>query len=210
MKFFVSFFAIIALTISTMSAQAPTFADFLAQFPKASFPYTFGEEQLQSQLAAGKTAKAPRLDWSYYQFLPELERSAAYSNMPVHPEPVAALETEEFHAVVYNVARGLARNSKTYSISIFDKQGNYVGTHYVAGVNAKNLTAATITEDLKVEVKSYKVDWATTATEGKKVTGLTFVDGQTFELAAPGNPDQIEWVSQTSANMSGSEIAKMK
>ena len=46
--------------------------------------------------------------------------------------------------------------------------------------------------------------------EGKKVTGLTFVEGQTFELTAPGNPDQIEWASQTSANMNGSEIAKMK
>jgi hypothetical protein len=211
MKNFASISTIFILSLFTiaLNAQTATFNDFLAQFPKASLPFTFGEEQLQGQLEAGKAAKVARLGWEYYQYLPELERSAQFSNMPVHPEPIAAFETEEFHAVVYNLVRGAARNSKTYSVSVFDKQGNYIGTHFVAGVNKQQLTAATIGEDLNVTVKAYKVNWATTTTEGKKVTGLTFTEGQTFEITAPGNPDQIEWASRK-VEENSADIAKMK
>ena len=47
----------------TLNAQdaTPTFQDFLAQFPKASLPYTFNAEDLQGQLETRPAAKVARL-----------------------------------------------------------------------------------------------------------------------------------------------------
>ncbi|MBK8193667.1 MAG: hypothetical protein IPK76_10840 [Lewinellaceae bacterium] len=99
-----------------------TFQDFLAQFPSATLPYNFNAQELQGQLENRTAAKAKRLGWEFYQFLPELERSAQFSSMPVYPEPVAKFETEKNIAVLYNIARGFSRGTKTYSISVFDKK----------------------------------------------------------------------------------------
>ena len=145
----------------TLNAQdaTPTFQEFLAQFPKASLPYSFDAQDLKGQLEARPATKAARLGWEFYQYLPELERSASYSNMPVCPEPVASFETKEYIAVLYNIARGFSRGTKTYSISVFNKQGEYLGTHFVAGVNPETLTVATINEALIANVNEYKVNW---------------------------------------------------
>ncbi len=201
-------------SIVTMNAQdtTPTFQEFLAQFPKASLPFTFNAEDLQGQLETRSAAKVARLGWEFYQFLPELERSASYSNMPVCPEPVAAFETEEYTAVLYNVARGLSRGTKTYSISVFSKDGEYVGTHFVAGVNPETMTVATINETLNASVQQYKVNWEKNYREnghiGNKVTGLTLVETLSVELTSSGNPDQIEWTSR--GMNTSADIAKIK
>jgi hypothetical protein len=210
----------ILLTLASLFAfnataqDAPTFQDFLAQFPAANLPYNFSADELQSQLQNRTAAKAARLDWEYYEFLPELERSAQFSSMPVHPEPVAKFETETNIAVLYNIARGLSRGTKTYSITIFDKQGNYIGTHFVAGVNPKTLTVATINENLSADVKEYKVNWAndfcTTGAQGNQVTGLELQESQTLELVAPGNPDQVEWANRTAQDTTAADLVKMK
>ena len=201
-------------SIVTLNAQdtTPTFQEFLAQFPKASLPFTFNAEDLQGQLETRSAAKVARLGWEFYQFLPELERSASYSNMPVCPEPVAAFETEEYTAVLYNVARGLSRGTKTYSISVFSKDGEYVGTHFVAGVNPETMTVATINETLDANVQQYKMNWEKNYREnghiGNKVTGLTLVETLSVELTSSGNPDQIEWTSR--GMNTSADIAKIK
>lgn len=185
----------------TLNAQdaTPTFQDFLAQFPKASLPYSFSAQDLQGQLETRPATKAARLGWEYYQFLPELERSASFSNKPVCPEPVAVFETKEYTAVLYNIARGLSLGTKSYSISVFTKQGEYVGTHFVAGVNPENLTVASITENLTANVTEYKVNWKNNFRENGRtdnaVTGLTLVTTLKVELTSAGNPDQLEWAS---------------
>ena len=201
-------------SIVTLNAQdtTPTFQEFLAQFPKASLPFTFNAEDLQGQLETRSAAKVARLGWEFYQFLPELERSASFSNMPVCPEPVAAFETEEYTAALYNVARGLSRGTKTYSISVFSKDGEYVGTHFVAGVNPETMTVATINETLNASVQQYKVNWEKNYREnghiGNKVTGLTLVETLSVELTSSGNPDQIEWTSR--GMNTSADIAKIK
>lgn len=207
-------FALASLFAFQMKAQdAPTFQDFLAQFPAAELPYSFNAEELQGQLQNNAAAKAKRLGWEYYEFLPELERSAQFSSMPVYPEPVAKFETENNIAVLYNIARGLSRGTKTYSITIFDKEGQYVGTHYVAGVNPNSLTVATIAENLSADVKEYKVNWAndfrTFGAQDNQIS-LNLTDFQTIDLVAPGNPDQIEWSSRTAPQDTSADLAKMK
>jgi hypothetical protein len=200
--------------VSAVNAQenTPSFQDFLAQFPKASLPYTFSAQSLQAQIETRPVAKAAPLNWDFYNFLPELERSAAFSSMPVHPQPVAALETENYHAVIYNLARGLARGNKTYSISVFTKEGNYIGTHFVAGVNPEMLTAVTIDESLVANVTEYKISWAKDYREnghiGNNITGLNFVEAGSFGLASAGNPDQIQWA--TCSVLSEMHLAKLK
>ena len=208
-------FLLALASIVTLNAQdaTPTFQDFLAQFPKASLPYTFNAEDLQGQLETRPATKVARLGWEFYQFLPELERSASFSNMPVCPEPVASFETKEYTAVLYNIARGFSRGTKTYSISVFTKQGQYLGTHFVAGVNPETLTVATISESLSAKVIEYQVNWANNYREnghiGNKVTGLTVLESATVELATAGNPDKIEWVSR-GGDSTSADIAKIK
>ncbi len=132
--------------------------------------------------------------------------------MPVCPEPVAAFETKEYTAVLYNIVRGFNRGTKTYSISVYSKQGEYVGTHFVAGVNPETLTVATITETLSANVKEYKVNWANNYRQNghidNKVTGLTLVETATLELTTAGNPDQIDWADQSIST--SADISKLK
>ncbi|GAB4487620.1 MAG: hypothetical protein OHK0019_02890 [Saprospiraceae bacterium] len=198
--------------INLKAQDTITFQDFLAQFPTATLPYSFNAEDLQSQLQNRTAAKATRLGWEFYQFLPELERSAQFSSMPVHPEPVAKFETENNIAVLYNIARGLSRGTKTYSITIFDKQGNYIGTHFVAGVNPNMLTVATITENLNADVKEYKVNWANdfraNGFQNNQITNIELTASQTLDLITAGNPDQIEWTSRISQDTV--DLVKMK
>lgn len=191
--------------------DTPSFTEFIAQFPQATLPYTFGTEEMKGQLEINTAAKTKRLGWQYYQFLPELERSAEYSNMPVYPEPVAAFETKEYFAVLYNIARGTGKGTKTYTLSLFDRAGNHIATNYVAGADAKTLTATTITADLKAEATEYKVIWTLdlleNGREGNSVKNLEVKANQVIDLTIPGNPDQIDWSVKTTTTDITSGIA---
>jgi len=141
----------LAVNLTAQEVENPTFSQFVAQFQQATLPYS-----LDAQAVAAKpAAKAARLDWQFYQFLPELERIAQSSNTPVHPEPVAAFETEENVAVLYNLTRGTNRNHvSTYTLSVFDRAGNHIATHIVAGANSKSITTAIIATGLNAEIKT--------------------------------------------------------
>ncbi len=176
----------------------PTFQQFLAQFPKASLPYRFEAEQLQAELEKGAAHSRPnRLDWEYYHFLPLLEESARLNRMPVYPEPVASFETEKFYAVLYNTGRTHTKNLKSYHISVFDKAGNHLATHFVAGVNAETITEATITEDLFADIQSYQVNWAKTyvkgANDGNAIVGLILAGRQVVSLTEGSAVEQVRW-----------------
>lgn len=215
LSFSISTLFFLVFTVISVNAQTPNFREFLNQFPTATLPYTFNAQEMQVQLESGVAAKSAPLSWEFYEYLPELERSAQFSSMPVRPEPVASFETKEYYAVLYNIARGLTRGTKTYSISVFDKKGNYIGTHFVAGSNPSMLTVATIDESLKASVQEFKINWANdyraTGIKGNKVTGLTLLDMTTIELTTEGNPDQIEWTNRIEAGqVSTSDLAKSK
>jgi hypothetical protein len=192
------------LNINRLNAQdnaEPTFADFLAQFPKASLPYTMTAQDLQEQIQPKPNTKVNRLGWDYYSFLPELERSAQYSNMPVYPEPVAVFETRGYYAVLYNLARGLSKGTKTYSITVYDLDGGYIGTQFIAGINAKEITAVRIEANLMATVEVLKIE----------KDGLRNYDKQTIDLLVPGNPDQLGWSDTTQpGKLDSSSIAGSK
>ena len=198
---FASLFAGTADTVNTSTngnPDEPTFQDFLAQFPKATLPYTFNADDLQAQMEKRATApKAKRLAWEYYQFLPMLEESARFSRMPVYPEPVAAFETKDYYAVLYNTGRGYTKNVKSYHIAVFDKAGNHLATHFVAGVNANTLTAATIDETLHAKVQAFQVNWAKDLQEngidGNTILSLTPAGKQIIELTTGGMVEQVNW-----------------
>ncbi|MCC6462504.1 MAG: hypothetical protein IT260_18695 [Saprospiraceae bacterium] len=203
----VFFFAFAGFTLSTAqnakntnngTPAEPTFQDFLAQFPKASLPFSFQAEELQAQLEKRASApKAKRLSWEYFQFLPTLEESARFSRMPVYPEPVASFETPEYYAVLYNTGRGLTKNFKSYHVAIFDKQGNHIATHFVAGVNTTTLTTATIDETLHAKVQAFEINWSkdlqANGLDGNSILNLTPAGRQSFELTSGGMVEQVNW-----------------
>lgn len=216
------FFAFTSLTLGLAQSAnnngteaEATFQDFLAQFPKATLPYTFTAEELQAQMEKRASApKAKRLAWEYYQFLPTLEESARFSRMPVHPEPIAAFETKEHFAVLYNTGRGFTKNFKSYHIAVYDKQGNHIATHFVAGVNPTTLTAATIDETLHAKVQAYQVNWAKdyqeNGAEGNSIQSLTPAGRQMINLLNDDNMvEQLSWACKP-ASESNSAIADTK
>ena len=193
----------------------PTFQDFLAQFPKAGLPYTFSADDLQTQMEKRATApKAKRLAWEYYQFLPMLEESARFSRMPVYPEPVAAFETKENYAVLYNTGRGFTKNYKSYHIAVFDKQGNHLATHFVAGVNTTTLTASTIDETLNAKVQAYQINWTKdvqeNGTEGNAIISLTPAGKQSVNLTTGNAVEQLSWAYKPVSSLSASAVADTK
>lgn len=212
LKWFTAVFLVLQGFLS-LQAQQPSFQDFLHQFPSATLPYSFDTATFIEQIETQPATKAKRLDWDFYQFLPELERSAQFSSKPVHPEPVAVFETDAFYAVLYNVARGLTRGTKTYSISVFEKNGTYVGTHFVAGVDAQHLTIATIDEHLNARVQEYNISWEQEYqfdNTANKVNNLLPQNLQTLDLTEPGNPDPVEWSARITPKQTemSADIAK--
>lgn len=216
----VFFLACISLTVAANNSMnngnpdEPTFQDFLAQFPKASLPYVFSADDLQAQMEKRATApKAKRLAWEYYQFLPMLEESARFSRMPVYPEPVASFETKENFAVLYNTGRGFTKNFKSYHIAVYDKQGNHLATHFVAGVNTATLTAATIDETLHAKVQAFQINWAKdvqeNGTEGNSIINLTPGGKQSIELTSGGMVEQVSWAYKPTS-LSASATAEAK
>lgn len=189
----ISIITTLTLSAAVLNAQGinaedtVSFQDFLQQFPTKSLPYTISEQDLQGQLENG-TPRAKRLDWEFYQFLPTLERSAQVARMTVYPEPVASFETKEHFAVLYNLARGLSKGNKCYEIAVFDKEGNFIATRVIAGVNVKSLTSVTIDTELSATVKAYKVDWVA---ETKHVASLATRDVQTLDLTVALH--EAEW-----------------
>ncbi|HMX41051.1 MAG TPA: hypothetical protein PKD78_12010 [Saprospiraceae bacterium] len=196
---------------TAQDSDSADFAQFLAQFPQASLPYTFTADELKAQVESNTATKTKRLGWQYYQFLPELERSAEYSNMPVYPEPVAAFETQDYYAVLYNIARGTGKGAKTYTLSLFDRAGNHIATNFVAGADTKTLTTSTINTELKADVQEYKVIWTLdlleNGREGNSIKALETKAQQVIDLTLPGNPDLIEWSVKTSNTDTSSTIA---
>ena len=169
---------LVLFNMFAVNAQAPSFEDFKAQFAAATLPFSMTTETLIAQEASA--AKAKRLGWDFYQFLPELERSAKASNMPVYPEPVAVFETEDRVAFLYNIARGLNKGAKSYAITLYDRQGAYIATNYVGGINAKYITSLSVDANLMASVQ--QMDRST-----------EMVSAQMIDLSVPGNPDQLEW-----------------
>lgn len=163
----------------TLNAQAPSFEAFKAQFAQVALPFSITAEDLQAQVE-GNSARAKRLSWDFYSFLPELERSAQYSNMPVYPEPVAMFETKNNFAFLYNVARGLGKGTKSYCITVYDRYGNYIATNFVAGINSNSITTVSIDDALVATVKAQDL-------------GSNLIGTQVIELTAPGNPDELDW-----------------
>ncbi len=204
--FFVAFISLTAGQTNNMNASAasaePTFQDFLAQFPKAELPYSFDAESLQSQLENRAAApKAKRLAWEYYEFLPMLEESARFSRMPVYPEPVAAFETATNYAVLYNTGRAFTKNFKSYHIAVFDKAGNHLATHFVAGVNPGTLTVATIETDLTASIQAFQINWAKdyqqNGAEGNSINSMTPAGRQIMTLTSGGMVEQVNWAYPT-------------
>ncbi|MBK9338101.1 MAG: hypothetical protein IPM98_16760 [Lewinellaceae bacterium] len=201
----VFFFALVSLsaastnTANNDNGAKPTFQDFLAQFPKANLPYAFEAEDMQVQLEKRTAApKAQRLAWEYYHFLPMLEESARHNRMPVYPEAVAAFETNEYFAVLYNTGRAFTKNLKSYHISVYDKDGNHLATHFVAGANAGTITAAVIDETLNADVQAYEVNWARefrngANNDGNTVVGLTPAGRRTIALTSGNAVEQLTW-----------------
>ncbi len=190
-----------SLFAMNLNGQTPSFQDFLAQFPTESLPYNLDVQSLQAKITGtAATEKAKRLSWEYYEFLPELERSAEFSGMPVHPEPVAKFENGQYFAVLYNLARGFSKGSKTYSISLFDKQGAYVSTHFVAGANANEITSVMIDNQMKATVSLFRLN------EGGLPTQQAV---QSFDLFTEGNPDQLEWTAAPALEVELDSISTM-
>ena len=207
--FFLTFLSLTAGQANTVStsnsdSDAATFQDFLAQFPKASLPYTFDAEALQSELEnRSSSPKATRLGWEYYEFLPMLEESARYNRMPVYPEPLAAFETADNYAVLYNTGRAFTKNFKSYHIAVYDKSGQHLATHFVAGINPGSLTVATIDQTLQATVQAYQINWSKdyqqNGQEGNSINSMTPAGRQALLLTNGGMVEQVNWASKSSS-----------
>jgi hypothetical protein len=183
------------------NAQTATFQEFFAQFPKANLPYTLGEQDLRNHLESrasnAPVAKAKRLGWEYYDFLPTLEDNARDNRMPVYPEPVAAFETKEYYAVVFNTGRAFARQYKTYNIAVFDKNGKYITTRIIAGVNPTAMAAATISENLEVTIKEFNINWSkdfnTNGFDGNSILNMVPTTVRTVNATAATKTECEDW-----------------
>lgn len=175
--------------LNPSSAQEVSFQDFLLQFPKATLPFSINERDLLNSSLT--TAESVRLDWAFFEFLPELEASAQFSRMVVYPEPVARFESGNKHAILYNLARGLHKNSRYYTLSVYDQYGTHLGTHYVGGIQGSRLHAFTIEENLKAIVRIFEGPGSDSRAAQPSIQSLRSAGQQMIELLAPGNANGL-------------------
>jgi hypothetical protein len=214
--------AAVLISATATFAQGASFESFLQQFPKATLPYTLGEQDLRNQLERRAqnmpVEKANRLAWEYYEFIPTLEADARESRMPVYPEPIALLETSTHYAVVFNTGRNFARQYKTYNIAVYTKDGQFVAARCIAGVNPTAMASATIDENLNVTVKEYRVEWSkdfnTTGFDGNSILGITHTTTRTVNATAatvqPGESWDYRFKKATTAAPTTSMTAQVK
>ncbi len=170
-------------------AQEVSFEEFLQQFPKTALPFSLSERDVLS--SSQQSVESARLDWAFFEFLPELEASAQFSRMVVYPEPVARFEAGKNHAVLYNLARGLHRNSKYYTLSVYDQYGTHLGTHYVGGMQGTRLHAFTIQENFKAIVRIFEGPGHDNQSIQPSIQSLRSAGQQMIELLAPGNANSL-------------------
>jgi len=146
-----------------------TFQDFLKQFPSEKLPFALDEKMLQARLELEVTRynnpdnysapKRQRLSWEYFKFLPDLREASRFSRNPLTAEPVAAFQTEQFHAVIYLAGRGFSRNYGTYHVSVFDKKGKHIATNVAGSVSPNTLGSFKLEKNLALISQSWQVNW---------------------------------------------------
>lgn len=206
--------AALFFTLTAFAQSEVTFESFLQQFPKSSLPFALTTETLRTQLESRATnapvEKAKCLAWEYYDFIPTLEDDARENRMPVYPEPVAAIETADYHAVIYNTGRNFARQYKTYNIAVFDKKGKFLTTRCIAGVNPTALASATIDAELNVTITEYSVSWSkdylTNGIEGNTIVGLTEVSTRTVKATAAKTEGE-DWINAPMKREQGTAVS---
>ena len=176
-----------------------TFEDFLKQFPAGSLPYALDEKALQSRLELEvarlndpENYVAPirqRLKWEYYQFLPSLKQSSMFSRNPVTAEPVAAINTDRYHVVIYLTGRGFSRNYGEYYVAVFNNKGRHIATNLVGSVYPTTLVSFELDKILQVNTKTWQVNWEKDydehGLEDNKITGLAFLEAKSFDATKP-------------------------
>jgi hypothetical protein len=171
------------------NAQETSFQDFLNQFPKAALPFSLQERDML--ISTQHTTEPARLDWAFFEFLPELEASAQFSRMIVYPEPIARFESGNNHVVLYNLARGLHKNSKYFTLSVYDQHGTHLGTHYVGGIQGTRMHTFTIQENLKAVVRTFEGPGSNSQSAQPSIQSLRATGQQMIELLAPGNANGL-------------------
>ena len=153
-----------------LSDPEVTFEEFLQQFPAQQLPYALDENSLKVRLdqyvhqvnhpnAERNSVQTARLDWKYYQFLPDLENEASFSRLPMQAEPVALFATANNFAVLYSTSRSFRSGYATYHVSVFDKTGVQISSNMVGKVMPESIVSATISHSLQAEISTWKIEW---------------------------------------------------
>ena len=196
--FLAAVLAAAALFFSSFSKRATqplvvgdaTFQDFLKQFPAQSLPFALDEKTLQARLELEVTRynnpdnyvapKRQRLSWEYFKFLPDLREASRFSRNPLTAEPVAAFQTEQYHAVIYLSGRGFSRNYGTYRVSVFDKKGKHIATNMAGSVSPSTLVSFKLDKNLGLTSQSWQVNWEKSyeehGMEGNKIASLALLE----------------------------------
>lgn len=207
-----------------------TFEEFLQQFPQQKLPYALDENSIKVRLdqyvaqvnnpeANPGIPQTHRLDWKYYDFLPDLENEARFSRLPMQAEPVALFAVADRYAVLYSTSRSYRFGFATYHISVFDQKGHQISSNMVGKVMPESIVSATISADLQAELKTWRIDWKKSyeknGIDGNKITGLTYVETTRVDLMKPTPSEKKrlrheELVPQIEENTDATEGAKSK
>ena len=177
-----------------------TFEEFLQQFSEKSLPYSLDENSLKAQLDKYVTQvnhpdketykeQPKRLDWKYYQFLPDLKNEASFSRLPMQAEAVAMFAAGDKIGVMYSTSRSFRFGYATFHVCVFDKKGNQISNNVVGKVMPESIMSASISKMLQATLKSWHIDWkkdyAKNGLDGNQIKGLSLVESSNLDLTLP-------------------------
>lgn len=200
--FIVAATALTAFSVKKAILSDPevTFEEFLQQFPEQKLPYVLDENSLKARLdeyvvqvnhpsRENYNVQSRRLDWKFFQFLPDLAAEASFSRLPMQAEPIALLAAGKNYAVLYSTSRSYRSGYAYYYLSVFDKKGVQISSNLVGSVMPESLLSSTITQTLQAELRHWKIEWKkdydTHGLDGNKIKGLALVQSESIDLNKP-------------------------
>jgi hypothetical protein len=118
-----------------------------------------------------------------------------FSRFPSHFIPVARMETDDFHILVYEVIEGSQNAYRNYGVATFDQSGRRIANQLVGKIYPEEAMTFTINHNLMATCHFYKVIWAKDyakfGNQQNQVENLKFEKTRYLDLTRfkKGNPD---------------------
>jgi hypothetical protein len=175
-----------------------TFTKLLELFPKGTLPFTITTNVLRDYADSMAHAKFQKVEKkviprAFRKYFPGLDEEEYFSRMPPPlPEPLLAFEANGKHVLIYFSSR----YGKDYNVATYNAKGKLITNRRFAEVDLKNITEASLDENLNLTRARYDIIWDKpmdkNGYKNNKITELKLTKKTVESLIKKGSEKEIK------------------